>query len=101
MREQVGLPPAAGLLVRAVQDDGPAARAGVRTGDVLLRAGGRPLRSAAALYAALAEGAPKLRVTLLRGSGEHRVTLGVGDARTAAGPPAATTERTAAGRHRV
>lgn len=73
----------------------------MRTGDVLLRADGRRLRSAAALYAALEEGAPRLRVTLLRGPDEHRVTLGLGDARTAADPLAATTGRTAGGRHQV
>ena len=38
LREAVGLPEVAGLLVRAVEDDGPAARAGIRRGDVLTAA---------------------------------------------------------------
>jgi len=77
MRESVGLPPVPALLVRGVKDDGPAAAAGIRTGDVLARAGERELRTVAALYAAIDESAAtgRLELLLLRGTDEHRVTV--------------------------
>jgi DNA-binding MarR family transcriptional regulator len=66
-REAVGLPPVAGLLVRAVAERSPADAAGLRAGDVL--AG---VRCVADLYAA-APGEARLRV--VRGSEERTVTL--------------------------
>jgi serine protease Do len=45
LRAAVGLPERDGLLVRALEDDGPAARAGVRAGDLLVSAGGQALAS--------------------------------------------------------
>jgi DNA-binding MarR family transcriptional regulator len=68
MRAQVGLSPAAGLLVRSVEERGPSAEAGIESGDVLLSARGAELRSAADLYAAIAAAAGPLRISLLRGS---------------------------------
>ena len=56
LRSSVGLPPVPGLLVRAVDEDGPAAAAGLRTGDVLTNAGGGALRSVEALHAAAETG---------------------------------------------
>jgi DNA-binding MarR family transcriptional regulator len=68
MRTAVGLPPAAGLLVRAVADDGPA-RGVLQPGDVLEHAGGRALTSIGALRAAIADAADggELEVRMLRG----------------------------------
>ncbi|MEO6120809.1 MAG: S1C family serine protease [Acidimicrobiales bacterium] len=43
LRQAVGLPPRDGLLVRAVEDDSPAAEAGIATGDLLVAIGDRPL----------------------------------------------------------
>ena len=57
MRRAVGLPAGAGLLVRDVDETGPA-RAVLRPGDVLERAAGRALISVADLYAAMAAAAP-------------------------------------------
>jgi DNA-binding MarR family transcriptional regulator len=101
MRESVGLPPVPALLVRAVADGGPAARAGVRTGDVLLAAGTRPLRSVAALYAGLDEAAlqRRLQLRLLRGTQEHRLTLPLTDAPPPDGSVAAIAGRAAGGEH--
>jgi DNA-binding MarR family transcriptional regulator len=103
MRESVGLPAVAALLVRAVDDDGPASSAGVRVGDLLLRAGTRELRSIAALYAAIDDAADtqRLKLSLLRGAEEHRFTVQLGDARTRDGALAATAGRTARGEHTV
>jgi DNA-binding MarR family transcriptional regulator len=77
LREAVGLPVVVGLLVRAVGDGSPAAAAGLRTGDVLTRAGRRELRAVADLYAALDDGAAdgRLRLELIRGAEQHRATL--------------------------
>lgn len=63
MRESVGLPAVPRLLVQAVQEDGAAARAGIRTGDVLLNAGKRELRTIAGLYAATS--GPKVVVPMM------------------------------------
>src|SRR5262245_39129545 len=82
LRESVGLPEVAGLLVRSVEPGSPAAEAGIKSGDLLIGGGGRELRSSSALYAAAraSEGRP-LALKLLRGSDEVevRVELAAGD----------------------
>jgi DNA-binding MarR family transcriptional regulator len=92
LRASVGLPPAAGLLVRAVDEDGPAA-ADLRVGDVLISAGGCELRRIEALHAATKPAAP-LELRVIRGVDEETVTV----------TPVATTKapvRVARGDHRV
>lgn len=103
MRESVGLPPVPGLLVRAVGDDGPAARGGLRAGDVLLRAGLHDLCSIAGLYAAIdvAAGSGRLHLTLLRGTDERSVTIELAGAGTAPVISAAPGEHAARGEHSV
>jgi DNA-binding MarR family transcriptional regulator len=102
MRESVGLPPVPGLLVRAVDEDGPAASAGIGTGDVLIAAPKRKLRSIVDLYAAIDDaGASGLRLRLLRGSDEHRVTVALGDGRPVDGALSPTPGRSARGEHIV
>jgi len=75
MRRNVGLPERDGLLVRAVQDDTPAQRAGLSRGDLLVRAGGQPLDDIDALYAALdaTEGDVPLTLGVVRGTEELEV----------------------------
>lgn len=77
MRRAVGLPPEPGLLVRAVDDDGPAARAGLTEGDVLVAAGGAPLRALGHLHAAAAAAGDggALPLEVVRGVERRRVTL--------------------------
>ena len=73
----MGLPDAEGLLVRTVEEDGPAARAGVAEGDLIVRAGDRAVTDADGLYAAL-EGAGEfgtVDLVLLRGADERSVTV--------------------------
>jgi DNA-binding MarR family transcriptional regulator len=76
LRESVGLPEVAGLLVRSVEPGSPAAQAGIEPGDLLMAGNERELRSSSALYAAVQEaGDGPLRLKLLRGSDEVRVPI--------------------------
>ena len=62
--------PEAGLVVAAVKEGGPADRAGIVLGDVLVGVGGpplRPLRDVEALLDALARGGETVRLRVLRG----------------------------------
>jgi S1-C subfamily serine protease len=77
MRRAVGLPERAGLLVRAVEDDSPAAGAGIEPGDLLAAANGVELDSVDALYElldAVAAGG-SLELTVVRGTEERAVTV--------------------------
>jgi serine protease Do len=75
LRRAVGLEDREGLLVRGVVDDSPAAGAGIREGDLLVRAGDRHLVTADDLFAALAgvEAGGELAITLVRGAEELTV----------------------------
>ena len=53
LRQAVGLPDRDGVLVREVDPDGPAGHAGVRQGDLIVEAAGRPVTRIDDLYAAL------------------------------------------------
>lgn len=103
MRESVGLPAVPRLLVRAVEVDGAAARAGIRTGDLLLNAGKRELRAIAGLYAAIddAAGTGRLQLTLLRGVDQHSVTVSLGAGQGPDGTPAVTAGRSPRGNHKI
>lgn len=77
LRRAVGLPERDGLLVRAVQGESPAERAGLRQGDLIATAGGRAVAGADDLHAALdavADGG-SLTLHVLRGSDELDVTV--------------------------
>jgi S1-C subfamily serine protease len=80
LRRSVGLPERDGLLVRGVDDDSPAARADVRQGDLLVRAGDRDLDSVDALFDALDghDPAESLDVVLVRGADEVTATVSFG-----------------------
>jgi serine protease Do len=82
LRRAVGLPERDGLLVRGVADGSPAHQAGVREGDLLVEAGGRPLTSADELHAALdalpADGTATLALKLVRGVDELDVEVRFG-----------------------
>ncbi|HEX5266668.1 MAG TPA: S1C family serine protease [Acidimicrobiales bacterium] len=80
LREAVGLPEVAGLLVRAVEEDGPAARAGIRRGDVLTsaRAGAgeaHVLGTPDDLHEALDAATDALELTVVRGVEEITVRV--------------------------
>lgn len=73
MRRAVGLPELDGVLVRAVEEDGPAAAGGLARGDLIVAAGGRPARGVDDIYAALDALAPgaELELRLVRGTEER------------------------------
>lgn len=74
LRRAVGLPERDGLLVREVEEDSPAAKAGIAEGDLIVAVGGSAITSADDLFDALAgEGA--LQVTVVRGVDELNVTV--------------------------
>src|ERR687895_2797476 len=58
LRRAVGLPERDGLLVREVEDDSPAAKAGIAEGDLIVSVGGREITSADDLFDALAGEGP-------------------------------------------
>jgi serine protease Do len=77
LRRAVGLSERDGLLVREVEDDSPAARAGVAEGDLIVAAGGRAVANVDELFEVLASApadAP-LTLTLLRGDEERTVEV--------------------------
>jgi len=74
LRRAVGLPERDGLLVREVEDDSPAAKAGIAEGDLIVAVGDKPITSADDLFDALG-GEGELKITLVRGADEQTVTV--------------------------
>jgi S1-C subfamily serine protease len=75
LRRAVGLPDRDGVLVRHVEPQGPADRAGVREGDLVVSAGGAAVASVDDLHAALdaldaLDEGTTLRIRLVRGTDE-------------------------------
>ena len=76
LRAAVGLPERDGLLVRAVDADSPAGRAGIRAGDLLVDAAGTALTTADELFEALDRvGGAALTLHVVRGVEELEVTV--------------------------
>jgi serine protease Do len=80
LRRAVGLPERDGLLVRVVEEGGPADQAGLRTGDLVVEAGGRPVTDADELYEVLDQVGEDQSLTLrvVRGTDELTVTVRFG-----------------------
>jgi serine protease Do len=71
MRREVGLPEREGLLVRAVEAGGPADRAGVARGDLIVAAAGRAVDGIDALHHSIDEASNgHLSLTVVRGADE-------------------------------
>jgi serine protease Do len=75
MRRAVGLPDAEGLLVRHVEDDSPASRAGLAVGDLIVQAGGRSVSGMDDLFEALAAADGSLQLVIWRGTEERAVDV--------------------------
>jgi S1-C subfamily serine protease len=81
MRRAVGLPDADGLLVRLVEDNSPASRAGLAQGDLIVLAAGQPVSGVDDLFEALGtanEGA--IQLIILRGADELAIDVQLGTA---------------------
>lgn len=70
LRRAVGLAERDGVLVREVEDDSPAAKAGVREGDLIVAAGGKPIVEPDDLYDALAGAGATVALSIVRGAEE-------------------------------
>lgn len=79
LRRAVGLPERDGVLVRGVERDSAADRAGIEGGDLIVAAAGRDLDRIEALYEALdgIEGGAQLELTIVRGADERTVSVSV------------------------
>src|SRR4051812_22459256 len=82
LRRSVGLPDVDGLLVRGVEDDSPAAAAGIERGDLIVSAGGSPTKRLDDIHAALDTEADQIELTLVRGTDERQVTVTLAAAET-------------------
>jgi putative serine protease PepD len=71
---------AGGALIQSVAGSGPAASAGLRSGDVVTRIGSATIKGTNDLVAAIAAHAPgdRVQVTVKRGSGNQTVTVTLG-----------------------
>lgn len=78
LRRSVGLPDATGILVRGVEDDSPAARAGLERGDLLVELDGKPLERIDDLYTALDANSDALALGVLRGADRRDVRIEFG-----------------------
>jgi serine protease Do len=76
LRASVGLSDRTGLLVRGVEDGSPAARAGIREGDLLVEAAGKPLDTPDALPQILADTGLPIELRIIRGDDERTVSVG-------------------------
>jgi len=79
LRRAVGLPDTAGLLIREVAQDTPAARAGLAQGDLIVAAAGRPMGTPDDLFDALqaAQGGT-IELRIVRGADERAIQVDFG-----------------------
>jgi S1-C subfamily serine protease len=77
MAASLRLPVKSGVLITGVQQNGPAARGGVRPGDVVVRVGETPVSNTAELLAAVAALSPQSRSTLALQRGDELLEVPV------------------------
>ena len=75
LRRSVGLPEREGILVRGVEEGSLAEAAGIEGGDLIVSAGGKPIRDADDLFDALGGLEPPFEVGVVRGAEERTVKV--------------------------
>ena len=75
MRAAVGLPERDGLIVRDIEPSGPAARAGVQTGDLLVGLGQADLKTIGDVFRALDQAADPVALRLVRGTDDLELSV--------------------------
>jgi serine protease Do len=81
LQRALGLPERDGVLVRAVQDGTPAAKAGIERGDLIVGAGDTTIEGIDALHAAVAGASGPLALKVVRGADERELEVELGEAR--------------------
>ena len=76
LRRSVGLPERDGVLVRGVEDDSPAARAGIRDGDLIVEIAGTVVMEADQLQEIIASNPMPFEIKVVRGTDERTVSVG-------------------------
>ena len=76
LRRSVGLPDRDGVLVRDVEADSPAARAGIRDGDLIVEIAGQPITEVDQLQEAIASATMPFDVKVVRATDERTVSVG-------------------------
>ena len=74
LRRSVGLPERDGLLVRGIEDGSPAAGAGIREGDLIVRIAGADVADADSLLDVMAGAKGRVEVIVVRGAEELTLT---------------------------
>jgi serine protease Do len=75
LRQATGLPEREGVLVREVETDSPAERAGIAQGDLVVAVSGQPTPDVDELHIALGAATFPFEVSLVRGTEERTVTV--------------------------
>ncbi|MGE4237942.1 S1C family serine protease, partial [Hydrogenophaga sp.] len=77
LAESFGMQPGTGVIISGVLQNGPAAQAGVRPGDVITAVAGRPVTNVAQLLSAVASLAPGTPATLdvVRREGKAKIEV--------------------------
>jgi serine protease Do len=77
LADSFGLPEPEGALVSSVEQNGPAAKAGVQAGDVILALNGQPVQTSTQLPVRVATLMPgtTVHLTIWRNHGQHEITM--------------------------
>ena len=79
LRRAVGLPEVEGLLIRHVEEESPAARAGLAEGDLIVELAGQVVAGVDRLYEVLESAGSEFGVKVLRGTEERELTVQIGE----------------------